>query len=426
MINRAMTNRKRQTATAPMIAAFALAIGCGGLAAVHARGTVGLGRQSVPPGEGSPGPRADSCGMTAEDGTPAGGISSPVVPPGRFPIALPPVSLLGARNDLPNPYRPGVHWGKLPEGRRWGAAIGLSPGPDGTIWVFDNCGVSGPPACHESPLDPILQFDTSGRLLRSFGRGMVAGPHKITVDRAGDIWVTDHGTAPGKGHQVLKFSPDGKLLMRLGTPGVAGPGLDQFDQPTDVAIAPNGDFFVADGQSGRGDATGNARIMKFNKDGKFLKTWGRKGMGPGEFDVVHALALDSQGRLFVGDRQNNRLQIFDAEGNFIAQWFQFGRPSGIYIDDNDVIYVADSESRDGRTNGGRASVPPTGYGMNVGARRGIRIGSARDGSVRYFIPDPCPYPYTGVPTMADGVTADAQGNVYGGDFLGAIRKFVKR
>jgi hypothetical protein len=166
--------------------------------------------------------------------------------------------------------------------------------------------------------------------------------------------------------------------------------------------------------------------MKFDKNGKFLKTWGKKGMGPGEFDVIHTLAFDSRGRLFVGDRQNNRIQIFDQNGKFLAQWFQFGRPSGMYIDKNDVLYVADSESRDGRTNTGRLALPQTGYGYNLGTERGIRIGSARDGSVRFFIPDPCPYPYAGGSSMAEGVTADFEGNVYGADFLGDVRKFAKK
>ena len=134
--------------------------------------------------------------------------------------------------------------------------------------------------------------------------------------------------------------------------------------------------------------------------------------------------MDSQGRLFVGDRQNNRIQILDQTGRFIAQWFQFGRPSGIYIDKDDTIYVADSESRDGRTPTGVASLA-SGYGMNIGARRGIRIGSARDGSVKAFIPDPCPYPYANASSLAEGVTVDAQGNVYGADVLGTVRKFVR-
>jgi hypothetical protein len=183
---------------------------------------------------------------------------------------------------------------------------------------------------------------------------------------------------------------------------------------------------VGDGHTGGGTALGNARIMKFNKDGKFLKTWGKKGMATGEFDVIHTLAFDSRGRLFVGERQNNRIQIFDQDGKFIAQWFQFGRPSGIYIDKNDVLYVADSESRDGLTNTGQYALPQTGYGYNAGAQRGMRIGSARDGSVKYFIPDPCPYPYAGVSSLAEGITADFDGNVYGADFLGDVRKFVKK
>jgi hypothetical protein len=351
-----------------------------------------------------------------------------VFPAGQYPVALPPVSLLGARNDLPNPYSAGVHWGQLPGGRRWGSTAGIYTGPDGTIWAIDRCGASGAggTTCADSPLDPVLQFDTSGKLLKSFGRGLIVSPHKITLDREGNVWIADNGAAPGKGHQVLKFSPDGKLLMSLGKPGVAGPGLDEFDQPTEVAFGLSGEIYVADGHGGGGMATGNARIMKFDRSGKFLKTWGKKGMGPGEFDVPHTLAVDSRGRVIVGDRQNNRLQVFDAEGRFLAQWFQFGRASGMYIDRNDVLYVADSESRDGRTNTGQYALPQTGYGFNAGARRGIRIGSARDGSVRAFIPDPCPFPYAGVSTLAEGVTADAQGNVYGADFLGTVRKFTKR
>src|SRR6266566_1951368 len=372
---------------------------------------------------GSPGPLADSCGVPAQGSgsQPQGARGTPVFPSGQYPVKLPAVSLLGARNDLPNPFRPGMHWGQLPGGRKWGSTAGVYAGRDGkTIWAIDRCGASGAGGmtCVDSPLDPVLQFDTSGKLLQSFGKGLIVSPHKISVDKDGNVWVADNGSAPGKGQQVLKFSPEGKLLMKLGKPGVAGPGLDEFDLPTEVAVAPNGDIFVADGHSGGGTATGNARIMKFDKNGKFIKTWGRKGMAAGEFDLVHTLAFDSRGRLFVGDRQNNRVQIFDQDGRFIAQWFQFGRPSGLYIDKRtDTLYVADSESRDGRTNTGQLGLPQTGYGFNLGARRGIRIGSARDGSVKYFIPDPCPYPYAGGSSLAEGVTVDGEGNLYGADFL---------
>jgi DNA-binding beta-propeller fold protein YncE len=288
--------------------------------------------------------------------------------------------------------------------------------PDGTIWALDRCGQAGAAGagCGASMLDPILQFDTAGRLLKSFGRGQIVNPHKLTIDRAGNLWITDLGRMPGKGLQVHKFSPNGTELLTLGKAGEA---------PTEVAVAPNGDIFVTDGHTG-GTASAS-RIVKFDRSGKPLAVIGKTGMGPGEFDVPHTIAIDSRGRLFVGDRQNNRIQILDQNGRFIAQWFQFGRPSGIYIDRSDTIYVADSESRDGRTNTGLLGLPGTGYGFNAGARRGIRIGSARDGSVKAFIPDPCPYPYAGGSTLAEGVTVDAQGNIYGADVLGTVRKFSR-
>ena len=335
--------------------------------------------------------------------------------PLRFPTA-PAVSPLGARNDLPNPYAAGVSWGQLPAGRKWGSTAGISIAPDGTVWALDRCGASGAggATCFGSPLDPILQFDQSGKLLKSFGAGVLVSPHKITVDTGGNIWVADNGMKEGKGQQVFKFDKDGKILLTLGTAGVVGSGPETFDQPTEAAVAPNGDIFVADGH-GRA-ATDNARIVKFDKSGRFIKAWGKRGAGIGEFDGPHTLAFDSRGRLFVGDRQNNRIQIFDQDGVFIAEWKQFGRPSGIFIDKNDVLYVADSESRDGEE----------GYGLNPGCRRGIRIGSAKDGSVKYFVPDPNPYPPTTGSTSPEGITADLQGNLYGAEFTMDVKKYVKK
>jgi len=336
------------------------------------------------------------------------------------------VSLLGARNDLPHPHQPGVDWGQLPPGRKWGSTASVTTAPDGTIWVVDRCGNSGAggTTCGgaSASVNPIFQLEPSGKLLKNIGAGMFVSPHKLTVDQDGNLWVADNGS-----HQVFKLGQDGRILLTLGKKGVAGAGLDEFDAPTEVAVAPNGDLFVGDGHSGGGTGTGNARIVKFDKNGKFIKTWGKKGMGPGEFDVVHTIVFDSRGRLFVGDRQNNRIQIFDQDGKFIAQWFQFGRPSGLYIDKRtDTLYVADSESRDGRTNTGQLGLPQTGYGFNPGTRRGIRIGSARDGSVKSFIPDPCPYPYAAGSSLAEGVTIDREGNVYGADFLTDVRKFVRK
>jgi len=313
-----------------------------------------------------------------------------------------------APNSQPNPYQTVEKWYQLPEGRTMGSSSAVAVAPDGQIWVAERCGVN---SCANSNLAPILEFDKSGKLLRSFGAGMFNFPHGFMVDKQGNIWVTDGQGTPGKGHQVFKFSPDGKVLLTLGKAGVAGDGQDTFNQPSSVAIAPNGDIFVADGHD---PGKGNARIVKFTKDGKFIKQWGEHGSGPGQFETPHTLAFDSQGRLFVGDRANNRIQIFDQDGKFLAEWKQFSRPSGIYIDRNDVIYVTDSESTD------RA-----GYGNHPGWKRGIRIGSAKSGTVTAFIPDPTPG--TGATSTSEGVTADAQGNVYGAE-VGArdIKKYVKR
>jgi DNA-binding beta-propeller fold protein YncE len=310
-------------------------------------------------------------------------------------------------NSQPNPYRTVDNWGQLSEGRAWGSASAVDIDRDGKrIWVAERCGAN---SCAGKSDPPILEFDQSGKLLKSFGAGMFVFPHGICVDPDGNIWVTDGQGKEGKGHQVFKFSPDGKVLLTLGQAGVAGDGLDTFNQPNDVAIAPNGEIFIADGHSPR---TGNARIVKFSKDGKFIKQWGGHGSDPGQFEVPHALAFDSQGRLFVGDRANNRIQIFDQNGKFLEEWTQFSRPSGIYIDKNDVIYVTDSESTDRE-----------GYGHNPGWKRGIRIGSAKDGKVTAFIPDPSPG--AGATSAAEGVAADAAGNIYGAE-VGpkGVKKYV--
>ena len=263
----------------------------------------------------------------------------------------------------------------------------------GNIWVAERCGAN---TCAGSDLAPVLEFDSSGKLLKSFGAGMFVFPHGIHVDNDGNVWVTDGLGSDGKGQQVFKFSPDGKVLMTLGKAGVAGDGPDTFNKPSAVAIAPNGDIFIADGHGG----DSNARILKFDKDGKFIKTWGKKGTGPGEFDIPHCLAFDSKGRLFVCDRNNNRIQIFDQDGNYIAEWTRFSRPSGIFIDAREIIYVADSESE---------SVSKNHYGW----KRGIRVGNVKDGSVFAFIPDPVETA-TGT-SSAEGVAVDSQGVIYGAE-----------
>jgi streptogramin lyase len=327
-------------------------------------------------------------------------------------------------NDVPTPYETVENYFKLPAGRIWGAISAIEVDKDGkSLWVAERCGANS--GCAANPtVDPILLFDASGKLVRSFGAGMLLSPHGIHVDRDGNIWVTDYAddaprAARGaeasartaaeatKGQQVLKFSPQGTLLMALGKAGGSRePGY--FYQPNDVLTAPNGDIFVSEGHVSAG-----SRVLKFDKSGKLLMQFGKSGTGPGDFNVPHALAMDSSGRLFVGDRGNNRIQIFDQSGKFLEEWRQFGRPSGLYIDKNDVLYVADSESSPTRN--------------QADSKRGIRIGSAKDGKVTAFIPDPwnaTPIPAT---TAAEGVTADAAGNVYGSEVTEQrVQKYLRK
>jgi|SRR5579871_167834 len=319
--------------------------------------------------------------------------------------------VLAQDNSKPNPYRMIENWAKLPEGRNWGSTSAVEIDRDGhSVWVAERCGVN---SCAGKTDDPILHFDASGKLIKSFGSGLLLFPHGIAVDKDDNVWVTDGQAQNGKGFQVFKFSPDGKVLMTLGKAGGGTDAPESFNQPNDVAIAPNGDIFVAEGHTA---GMGTARILKFNKDGKFLKQWGQRGSGSGEFEVPHALAFDSRGRLFVGDRANNRIQIFDQDGKLLDQWKQFSRPSGLYIDKNDILYVTDSESTD-----------KEGYGYNPGWKRGIRIGSIKDGVVTAFIPDSL-VPKGSLPatSAAEGVAVDADGVIYGAEVGSkSLKRYVK-
>src|ERR1017187_7889666 len=316
------------------------------------------------------------------------------------------------QTDLPNPYRLVEGWPTLPKsmnGGQWGELIRADIDPEGNIWVFHRCFNTVPAGyatCVGRTEPPILEFDPSGKLLTSFGSGMFAFPHGFTVDAQGNIWASDANKDESvlglsakdsnvvvRGHQVFKLSSTGKVLMTLGKEGVAGNGPDTFDQTAGIAIAPNGDIFVTDGH-GKND-----RVVKFSKDGKFLKTWGHHGSGPGEFDQPHDISIGGpQGRVFVADRSNSRVQIFDQEGNFIAAWKQFGRPSAVYLSNDDTLYVSDSQSNST---------------VNPGYSRGITVGSARDGSLTAFIPDPdLAQAEVNRISGASGIVADDKGTIY--------------
>ena len=327
-------------------------------------------------------------------------------------------------NDLPNPYKTIAPWGDLPPGSTWGALNAVAIDNDGeSVWVANRCGANPdiPPgespfaydSCAGSTVAPIMMFDSSGKLQKSFGAGLFIFPHKIYVDADDNVWVVDARAAndrerkanpneKAKGHVVVKFSPDGEVLLTIGTAGVAGNPPQALTEPTSIVIASNGDIFIAEGHSGQYDGAGPdnvGRISKFTKDGKFIKSFGRWGSAPGEFKTPHDIAMDSQGRLYVADRGNMRIQILDQDFAFIAQWAQFSRPSGVYIRD-DTIYVADSESN---------GLP---FAAHPGWKRGIRIGSLKNGQVRYRIPDPLEMKGT---SAAEGLAVDAKGNVYGGE-----------
>lgn len=317
-------------------------------------------------------------------------------------------SMAYAQNHAPNPYRTveGV-WAPLPDGRQWGSTSLVEVSPDGeTIWAVDRCGENT--CVGHDDLDVVFQFDKDGNMLKRWGAGMFVWPHGIDVDDDGNVWIADARGEGDRGHQVIKFSSDGDVLMRLGTAGVAGRTQSTFDQPNDVLVAPNGDIFVGDGHPGNG----NNRIVKFSSDGTYLMEWGETGSAPGQFRTPHALAMDSQGLLYVGDRSNRRIQVFEQDGTFVRDFYNFGRASGVAIDGDDNIYVADSESN---------------YRRNGGYKRGIRVANISDLRIFAFIPDPEPNQDNSGTSAAEGVAVDNEGNVYGAE-VGprALRKHVKR
>jgi DNA-binding beta-propeller fold protein YncE len=278
-------------------------------------------------------------------------------------------------------------WAQLPAGvDRFGMTLGLELDAEQNLWVFQRCFstdcVDGP----EESLPAVLKYDRTGRLLDSWGEGMFVWPHGFHLDPQGNLWTSDARGAGGKGHTVMKHAPDGRVLMTLGRPGVAGAGEDVFDGPADVLVAPDGSIFVADGH-------GNDRVVKFSKDGEFLMEWGEEGTLLGQFNEPHALAMDSRGRLFVADRMNQRIQVFDQSGRFLAVWPAI-QASGLHVAAGDIVYVADYQLREG-----------------------IVIARASDFEEIGFVDG----------TLAEGVTVDPAGNVYAGESIPRnVKKFERR
>lgn len=212
-------------------------------------------------------------------------------------------------------YKVQIRFGEEPEETmpanwRFGRVSAVATSPDaGEVYVFQR----------GKHADPVVVFDAKGKYLRSWGKGLFGNPHAIRTDRDGNVWITDNGN-----HQVMKFTPKGELLLSLGVRGQAGADAKTFNRPTDIAWAPNGDFYVSDGY-------GNSRVVKFAKNGKYLTAWGRRGTGPGEFNLPHSVAVDAKGQVYVADRENNRIQIFDSDGKYLREWKHTGSTQNIFI-----------------------------------------------------------------------------------------------
>jgi DNA-binding beta-propeller fold protein YncE len=288
-----------------------------------------------------------------------------------FVCALPALPLLAAESS----YRQVENWAQFPAGvQKWESATGVDVDARDNVYVL-----------HRNPAMPIMVFDRSGKFLRAWGQGMFKTTHFLRVDGSGSVWVTDRGDM-----QAFQFSAEGKLLLTLGKKGVTGgnESQDTFNGMADVAVAKNGDVFVADGEGP------NARVAKFSKDGKFIRWWGGNGTGPGQFNVPHSIAIDAKGLVYVADRSNDRIQIFDPNGQFLKQWTNFGTPWGLYIRKN-RIYVVDGT-----------------------ANNCLLIADLKDGRVLDKIPG------LSNPTA---VTVDSAGAIYVAEVNGAnVKKFVMK
>jgi len=272
-------------------------------------------------------------------------------------------------------YKLVENWAQFPPGvTKWGAATGVDVDSHDNVYVF-----------HRNEDMPIMAFDRNGKFLHAWGKGMFKTTHFIRTDRAGDVWVTDRGDMV-----AYKFSPEGKLLLTIGKKGVKGDNNshDTFDGMADLVVAKNGDIFIADGEGP------NTRIVKFSKDGTFIKWWGGKGKEPGQFDVPHDIAIDSKGLLYVGDRSNDRVQVFNQDGKFLKQFTNLGTPWGVFVK-GDKLYVVD---------GTKNSC--------------LYIANAKDGKVLEKIEG------LSNPTA---VTVDSKGAIYIGEVTAAnVKKFVKK
>jgi len=292
-------------------------------------------------------------------------------------------------------------WPQLPEGHELGLCAGVGVDAQNRVFVFHR---SGRKWSNPFPKDPIAEPTVSvidgatGKLLNSWGANLFIMPHGLTADHEGNLWLTDVGL-----HQVFKFTPEGRQLLMLGERGQPGADHAHFNLPTDVAVLRDGSFYVSDGYK-------NTRVMKFSADGRLEFEWGAKGTGPGQFNLPHGIAIDTQGRVIVCDRENERLQIFDAKGSFLEEWKgqRIGKPYGVETTPDGAIYIID---------GGSPSVKAANRGKAVELNlRGLVIdtfGSAGDGPGQF--------------RLGHDIAVGPDGAVYVAEGTGArVQKFVKK
>lgn len=300
------------------------------------------------------------------------------------------------RNDLAVGYEVDASWPERPLRHPWEEVSGVTLDRQGRVWCLDRGKV------------PVQVFDAEGRLVQAWGHDRFRRPHQIELDRAGNVWVVDAGD-----HVVTKFTPEGEPLLTLGTPGTPGEDATHFNQPTGLAITPEGHLFVSDGY-------GNNRVVHFDAEGRYVHSWGGLGVRPGEFSLPHAIALDRRGRLYVADRNNARVQVFDQDGNFIDQWRNLIVPWDIEITPDDSVYVCGSSPM----RWGKIPLPGTVLGVPPKDQLVMRFDT--DGRPRELWTFPLGKEHVGELEWVHGLAVDAAGNLYLGDIQGRrLQKFTR-
>ena len=301
------------------------------------------------------------------------------------------------RVNLATWYEVDPAWPQKPAEVQWAAMPGVSVDPQDNVWIFTRAN------------PPVQVYDRSGKLIRSWGEGLFKSAHFLRFDPKGNLWLADAGN-----HAVHQFTPEGKLLRTLGTPGEPGCDEKHFSKPTDMVVTPAGDVFVTDGY-------GNARVAHFDKNGKFVKRWGRPGLGPGEFSLPHSIVVDSKGRLYVADRSNIRVQVFDQHGKFLDQWSNIMVPWGLWITKDDEIWVCGSSPMTWGPEPALLGCPPkdqmvarfyaAGKVLQIWTFPKGEDGKEKPGEVNWL----------------HGLALDSQGNLYTGDIKGQrVQKFVRQ